>query len=216
MTDSTSEKTRPTHTDEKNRLHQSQASYSRDDYNALPELQTKRCWLVSLTREKAVLIYRYYLDNLEHLYRWDNPASANAFTLETWQDYALWAQDQYHSGQQIEFIALNSEQTTMLALCSFTAIRAMPFASCELGFSIASNYEGQGIMHEVLTKAIDYVFEQHDIQRIVATHHPKNQRSANLLARLGFETEGIAKSYKKVGENWEDQVVTALIKPIKA
>lgn len=179
----------------------------------LPTLKTQRTRLIPLEESNAHLIYQYYLDNLDHLYTWDDPASANAFSLETWQTYADWALEQYHENQQIEFIITNPEQIEMLALCSFNSIRTAPFSSCELGFSIALKHQGKGMMFEVLERAIAYIFESTDIHRIIATYHPDNLRSAVLLERLGFEQEGLAKSYKNVGDSREDHMITALIKP---
>jgi ribosomal-protein-alanine N-acetyltransferase len=42
---------------------------------------------------------------------------------------------------------------------------------------------------------------------------PANQRSAQLLRALGFEREGLAKSYLKIAGQWEDMVLNALINP---
>ena len=179
----------------------------------LPALKTERTRLIPLVVSNAHLIYQYYLDNLEHLYTWDDPASANAFSLETWQTYADWALEQYHENQQIEFIVTDPKQKEMLALCSFNSIRPAPFSSCELGFSIALKHQGKGMMFEALERAIAYLFDSTDIHRIIATYHPDNLRSAALLERLGFEQEGLAKSYKKLGDGREDHMITALIKP---
>ncbi|MCD8476266.1 MAG: 30S ribosomal protein S5 alanine N-acetyltransferase, partial [Shewanella fodinae] len=36
-----------------------------------------------------------------------------------------------------------------------------------------------------------------------------NLRSANLLQRLGFEREGIARRYLKINGQWQDHILTA-------
>ena len=44
----------------------------------------------------------------------------------------------------------------------------------------------------------------------MANHLPRNERSARLLARLGFEREGYARRYLQIAGVWEDHVLTAL------
>ena len=66
-------------------------------------------------------------------------------------------------------------------------------------------------MHEALTAAIAHVFNAMQLHRIMANYRPQNERSARLLARLGFEPEGEARAYLKINGVWADHVLTALI-----
>jgi ribosomal-protein-alanine N-acetyltransferase len=47
----------------------------------------------------------------------------------------------------------------------------------------------------------------------MANYMPRNERSAKLLASLGFEREGYAKRYLQIAGQWEDHVLTALVDP---
>lgn len=49
------------------------------------------------------------------------------------------------------------------------------------------------------------------MHRIMANYMPHNQRSGNLLTRLGFEREGYAKKYLLIDGTWQDHVLTALM-----
>jgi ribosomal-protein-alanine N-acetyltransferase len=44
----------------------------------------------------------------------------------------------------------------------------------------------------------------------MANHVPRNERSARLLERLGFEREGFAKAYLHLDGRWQDHVLTSL------
>jgi ribosomal-protein-alanine N-acetyltransferase len=46
-----------------------------------------------------------------------------------------------------------------------------------------------------------------------ACHLPASDRSAALLQRLGFEREGLARSYLRIAGQWQDMVLTSLINP---
>ncbi|MEZ1649930.1 ribosomal protein S5-alanine N-acetyltransferase, partial [Enterobacter hormaechei] len=84
------------------------------------------------------------------------------------------------------------------------------FHACYLGYSIGQKWQGQGLMYEALTVAIRYMQRTQHIHRIMANYMPHNQRSGNLLARLGFEKEGYAKDYLLIDGEWRDHVLTAL------
>ncbi len=68
-------------------------------------------------------------------------------------------------------------------------------------------------MTEVSQHAIDYAFSQLKLNRLMAAYMPRNKRSANLLKKLGFTKEGLAKKYLQINGNWEDHVLTSLLNP---
>jgi ribosomal-protein-alanine N-acetyltransferase len=82
-----------------------------------------------------------------------------------------------------------------------------------LGYSIARQDQGAGLMQEILEAGIGYMFEVRDLHRIMANHIPGNHRSENLLRRLGFVREGYAQSYLNIDGRWQDHVLNALINP---
>jgi len=103
----------------------------------------------------------------------------------------------------------------VLGVCNFTQIARGTMQSCHLGYALAANHEGQGLMREALTAAIDYLFLELELHRIMAGYMPHNERSAGLLARLGFEIEGHARQYLRIDGKWQDHVLTALINPFE-
>ena len=65
-------------------------------------------------------------------------------------------------------------------------------------------------MSEAVAKAIEYMFEQQKLHRIMANYMPSNERSARLLHKLGFVVEGCAKKYLLINGQWEDHILTSL------
>lgn len=59
-------------------------------------------------------------------------------------------------------------------------------SSCEIGYELLTDFQGQGIMKEAAGKVIDYAFNTIKIQRIEAHFHRDNQRSVNLLEQFLF------------------------------
>ena len=68
-------------------------------------------------------------------------------------------------------------------------------------------------MFEILQAAIDHVFSEYNLHRIMANYIPSNIRSEKLLDKLGFQKEGLAKSYLKIAGSWQDHVLTSKINP---
>lgn len=65
--------------------------------------------------------------------------------------------------------------------------------SYEIGFHLREKYWGKGYASEAANKVIDYSFTTLKVRKLFAGHHPENQASQKLLAKLGFRF--IEKSY---------------------
>jgi ribosomal-protein-alanine N-acetyltransferase len=82
-----------------------------------------------------------------------------------------------------------------------------------LGYSLAAVEQGKGYMTEALKVAINFVFTELNLHRIMAAYIPHNQRSGLLLKRLGFGVEGYARDYLMINDQWQDHILTSLINP---
>lgn len=84
--------------------------------------------------------------------------------------------------------------------------------TAELGYYIAENYWGQGIMTEAVKQICEYVFNNSDIIRIYAEPFAHNTASCRVLEKAGFEFEGILKSNAEKNGKIMDMKMYALIK----
>lgn len=62
--------------------------------------------------------------------------------------------------------------------------------TAELGYCIAEEYWGRGIMTEAIKQICAYVFEKSDIIRIYAEPFAYNTASCRVLEKAGFQYEG--------------------------
>jgi len=60
----------------------------------------------------------------------------------------------------------------------------------EVGYMLATEFQGKGIMQEALTEIIKYGFETMKLHSIEAVTDPENYSSWNLLEKNGFIREG--------------------------
>ena len=58
--------------------------------------------------------------------------------------------------------------------------------SCEIGYELLTNFQGQGIMREAAEKVIDYAFNTIKVKKIEAFLHRDNQNSIKLLEKFSF------------------------------
>lgn len=79
-----------------------------------------------------------------------------------------------------------------------------------MGYALAENEQGQGYMTEALQVAVEYVFKELNMHRVMANYIPQNQRSGNVLMRLGFVVEGYAREYLLINGQWQDHTLTSL------
>ena len=178
-----------------------------------PVIKTERAILEILSPADAGMMLQYFLDNREHLRPWEPAREERFFTLPHWEKQLSEDQLLCESGVAFKFCALDPDRGEVIGNCNFSNIVRGVFQACNLGYSIAQKYEGQGLMSEILNAGMGYVFQELGLHRIMANHAPENHRSAALLKRLGFEREGLAKSYLKIGGEWRDHVLTARINP---
>jgi ribosomal-protein-alanine N-acetyltransferase len=85
-----------------------------------------------------------------------------------------------------------------------------------LGYWIGKPYAGHGYMTEAVQLICDFAFQTLRLHRVEASCLPHNERSKNLLTRLGFEQEGYAKSYLQIDGKWQDHILWGKVPPGKA
>jgi len=66
--------------------------------------------------------------------------------------------------------------------------------TAELGYYIAEEYWGKGIMTEAVRQICEYVFRESDIIRIYAEPFVYNIASCRVLEKVGFQYEGTLRS----------------------
>ena len=178
-----------------------------------PLMRTDRLSIAKLALRDCDDLRTYYLDNREHLDVWEPKRTAAFHSIENWRARASLAEQEMREGRCVKLVVRDAESQDVLGVCNFSNIVRGPFQACTLGYSLAEQAQGRGIMFEALTASIDYMFRVENLHRIMANHLPENERSARLLARLGFEVEGLAKAYLQIAGTWRDHVLTARTNP---
>ncbi|WP_311709599.1 GNAT family N-acetyltransferase [Burkholderia ubonensis] len=176
-------------------------------------LVTDRLLLRPANRAYAPDLLTYYVENRAHLMPWEPSRPDSFYTRHAIEMRLQSMEENIAAGRAVHLLMFDKDDDRLIGDCNFTQIVPEPFRACYLGFSVARDREGRGLMHECLETAIRYVFDELALHRVMANHRPENRRSARLLERLGFEREGYARAYLRINGAWADHVLTALINP---
>jgi ribosomal-protein-alanine N-acetyltransferase len=184
---------------------------------SLIRLTTDRLILRPPQLNDAPAIQQFCIANRHHLQPWQPVRPAGYFGLNAVEQRIAHVEQERLAGRALHFLVLThgteeaSEQ--IVGECNFSNIVLGVFQACHLGYALAADAQGKGLMNEALCAGIGYMFDELGLHRIMANYLPHNERSARVLATLGFEREGLARAYLKINGEWADHVLTSLINP---
>lgn len=178
----------------------------------IPIIRTERLLLTLPEPEAAPRMLAHLEENRQHLARWTPPVGPNYYTEGYWRERFSLAREEFRRGQSMKLVLFRRDEPDgpVLGVCNFTNFVRGAFHACYLGYHLDHRAEGRGLMREALTAAIDYAFESLRLHRIMANYLPVNERSGNLLRRLGFTVEGYARDYLLIEGRWQDHIMTSL------
>lgn len=118
---------------------------------------------------------------------------------------AYWRNDRGYG-----FLLFNRKTKSMIGGVNINNVvrGAANFAS--IGYWIDEQSQGKGLMREALELVLIFAYDTLMLHRINASCMPRNQRSVNLLRRLGFSEEGFAEKYIRINGVWEDHLLFGL------
>jgi ribosomal-protein-alanine N-acetyltransferase len=179
-----------------------------------PVLHTPRLTLRLPEPDDAGAIARYLDENREHLSSTRPRMGAEFFTADFWRAQAQATRSEFRGDRSLRlFMWEKADPGRVIASANFTQFVRGAAQYCVLGYGIAADREGQGLMREGLEVAIEYVFRELNMHRVMANFFPWNRRSGALLRRLGFVVEGYARDYLYLDGEWQDHVLTSLTNP---
>ena len=99
----------------------------------------------------------------------------------------------FQNGQAIRWGMFDRADERLLGTCCLDTLHPA-YRSANLGFNLRFDHWGQGLAREAVSAMLGHCFEhglQGPLNRVQALTVPENKQSQYLLARLGFEREGV-------------------------
>ncbi len=80
-----------------------------------------------------------------------------------------------------------------------------------IGYWLAEEFQGRGLMTRSCRALVDYVFEKMDLHRVEIRCAAQNRKSRAIPVRLGFREEGILRQSEWLYDHFVDLVVYGLL-----
>ena len=107
------------------------------------------------------------------------------------------------------FFIFSAGERQLLGALTLSNVRRGVAQAASLGYWIGAPFTRQGLMTSAIGLAMGFAFDHLQLHRIEAACLPSNAASIALLARCGFEREGLAKRYLKIAGLWQDHLLFA-------
>lgn len=184
---------------------------------AAVRIETDRLILRLPAPSEAERALGFYQQNFDHLDRWTSPWPDGHFTADYWVRQLARNRQDLEADRSCRMFAFDQgdDDGPAVGICNFSNFVRGRFQACHLGYAIAEDREGKGLMREAVEAAVAFAFapEGLNLHRVMANFRTDNPRSGHLLERLGFVVEGTAKDYLYLDGAWRDHVLTALVNP---
>jgi len=179
-----------------------------------PIIETERLLLRMAEVDDAPAIVRYFRENREHLADSRPTMGPEFFTEGFWQSQVHAANAEFRTDRSLRtFVFEKADPGRVVGNVNLVQFNRGAAHYCVLGYGLAKDREGMGMMREALEAALAYAFRELNMHRVMANYVPWNQRSGGLLRRLGFTVEGYARDYLFLNGRWCDHILTSLVNP---
>lgn len=177
-------------------------------------IRTERLLLLAADQRLADAVLDYQLINRRHLAPWDPPRDAAFFSHAHQRELLRSSLAAFDAGSGYAYWLCLADAVAprIVGQMHFSNVQRGALHSAMLGYSLAAQAQGQGLMQEALRAGIAEMFGARvALHRIQANVRPENSRSRALLERLGFQREGLARQYLFIDGAWRNHLMTALI-----
>ncbi len=115
----------------------------------------------------------------------------------------------WRNGVGFAFFTFERSQGQLIGGIGLTQVRRGVAQTGTLGYWCGAAFANQGYTSEALRQVVAFAFTELDLHRVEAACLPENAASRALLARLGFQEEGMARGYLKINGRWRDHLLFA-------
>jgi ribosomal-protein-alanine N-acetyltransferase len=170
-----------------------------------PEIRVSKYLLRKAKKEDAPYFFKYLTD--PEVIKHTSYDVKSVTDIENWfSDYEV----MFSKKQRISWIIEDTTTNTPIGDINFFDIQ-VNHQKGEIGYFLYKEYWGQGVMSEILSTILEYLFNTVQTHRIQAIVIEENIGSRRLLEKNGFTVEGVLKDYKNCRGKYYDFIIQSKI-----
>ncbi|MEZ8143074.1 ribosomal-protein-alanine acetyltransferase [Enterovibrio norvegicus FF-33] len=181
--------------------------------NPFPSLSVDNLVIRAIQKADVARVVRYFQVNRTFLSPWEPLRPDGFFTYEGWERRVVQLAELQRHGLAYYFLIFEKGSDDVAGVITYNNIMQFPFHACNVGYSLAESSQGKGLMRRSLKITNQWLFDNLNLHRIMASYMPRNTRSEAVLLEAGFTKEGEAKDYLLINGQWEDHILTSVINP---
>lgn len=109
------------------------------------------------------------------------------------------------------FFVFRKADDHLVGGCTLSNVRRGVVQCCSLGYWAGERFARQGHIFDAVKALVPFIFHTLGLHRIEAACLTSNEPSRNLLGKLGFREEGLARKYLQINGEWADHLLFALL-----
>ena len=161
--------------------------------DSIPRLETERLKLRAIFPSDAAEIFALMSDLKVAEYHELDPFENIEQAHDVIANYTSW----FQNDQAVRWGILKRETGELIGTCCFDTFHRK-YQSANLGYNLRSDHWGNGFATEAVAKITEFAFAKGivgSVNRIQAITVPENVASEKVLARIGFQKEGLMRQY---------------------
>ncbi|MFT5301382.1 MAG: ribosomal-protein-alanine N-acetyltransferase [Mariniblastus sp.] len=161
--------------------------------NSIPRLETERLDLRAIFPADAQEIFHLLSDVKVAEFHELEPFVEIGQAHQMIANYTHW----FQNDQAVRWAIVRKDTGSLIGTCCFDSFQ-IKYQSANLGYNLSSDQWGNGFATEAVEAIVDYAFVHGivgAVNRIQAITVPGNLASEKVLAKLGFEKEGLMRQY---------------------
>jgi ribosomal-protein-alanine N-acetyltransferase len=175
-----------------------------------PEIKTRRLILRQPTMKDVAWYYEYF-SRPEIVWGGGEPGPRDiSKAREEFREYLV---DLYRKRRGFRWIVTLKDDRKPIGTLGYYNWKPTASYQAEMGYDLAKEHWGKGIMTEAMMAVIDFGFREMELNRIEVFIMPRNKRSIRIIKNLGFKKEGVLRQryYDELG-NFTDDVLFSMLR----
>lgn len=178
-----------------------------DEINYFSTLETERLILRQLLRDDTDFVFQHFGNPAVTQYLLDEPPVTEYAQAEEIVQFYAEPKGKAHNRWKL-ILKSNKQPIGTVGYHKW----AKRYFRAEIGYDLSPDFWRQGYMSEALHAVLSHGFEHMELNRIDALVYVENERSIQLLQKLGFKQEGLLRDYFYLDGKFYDHYIFALLK----